>query len=233
MQIRRIIALSGTTLALALTPLLSTTALAAANQVGVRVEGKSRTLLSSTTVGTPSSPGSFTFGGTPAGACPKSSAAGALDAATDHRWGGTYDSSFNELVLTTILGEKWTLSSPYYWSIWVNDHYASAGVCQLKLHNGDQLLFAAVPDKGFEYPLAIKAPSHATAGRPFAVKVVDYPKGSAKPLAGARLSGSGINAVTNRRGVVSVTARHAGTIVLHADHQGFIRAATVRVRVSG
>jgi hypothetical protein len=233
MQIRRIIALSGTTFALVLTPLLTTTALAAANQVSVRVEGKSRTLLSTKTVGTPSGSGSFTIDRTPAGACPKSSAAGALDAATDHRWGGTYSTSFNELELTTILGEKWSFTSPDYWSVWVNNRYASAGLCQLKLHKGDQLLLAAVPDKGSEYPLAIEAPGHATAGRPFAVKVVDYPKGVAKPLAGAHLSGSGLNAVTNSRGVVSVTVKRAGTIVLHADRQGDIRAAAVRMRVSG
>jgi hypothetical protein len=233
MQIRRIIALSGTTLALVLTPVLSTTALAAGSTVSVRVEGKSRTLLSSTTVGTPSGSGSFTIDGTPAGACPKSSAAGALDTATHHRWSGTYSTSFHELELTTVLGEKWTFSSPYYWSLWVNDRYATAGLCQLKLHKGDQLLFAVVPDKGSQYPLAIQAPSHVTAGRPFTVEVVDYPKGVAKPLAGAQLSGSGPNTVTNRRGLASVTVRHAGTIVLHADRQGYIRAGTVRVRVSG
>jgi hypothetical protein len=233
MQIRRIIALSGATLALALTPLMSTAALAAGNTVTVRVEGKARTLLSSTTVTAPSGSGSFTIDGTPAGACPKDSAAGALDAATHHRWGGSYSASFAELVLTTILGEQWTFSSPNYWSIWVNNRFASVGLCELTLHKGDQLLLAAVPDKGSEYPLAIEAPSHATAGRPFTVKVVDYPKGVAKPLAGAQLSGSGVNAVTNRRGLASVTVRHAGTIVLHADRKGDIRAATVRLRVSG
>ena len=232
MQIRRIIALSGTTFALVLTPLLGTSALAAGNTVSVRVEGKTRTLLSSTTVSAPSAPGSFTIDGTPAGACPKTSAAGALDAATRHRWGGSYSASFNELVLTTILGEQWTFSSPNYWSIWVNNRFASVGLCQLKLHKGDQLLFAAVPDKGSEYPLAIEAPSHATAGRPFTVKVVDYPKGVAKPLAGAQLTVAGHHVVTNRRGVVSITDRHAGTIVLNADRKGDIRAATVSLRVS-
>jgi hypothetical protein len=233
MQTRRIIALSGTTLALVLTPLISTTALAAGNTVSVRIEGKTRTLLSSTTVTAPSGSGSFTIDGTPAGACPKNSAAGALDAASHHRWGGSYSATFHELVLTTILGEQWTFSSPNYWSIWVNNQFASTGLCELKLHKGDQLLLAAVPDKGAEYPLAIQAPSHATAGRSFTVKVVDYPKGVAKPLAGAHLSGSGVNAVTNRRGLVSVTVSHAGTIVLHADRKGDIRAATVRLRVSG
>jgi hypothetical protein len=232
MQTRRIIALSGTTFALVLTPLLSTTALAAGNQVTVRAEGQTRTLLSATIVNPPSGSGSFTIDGTPAGACPKNSAAGALDTATRHRWGGVYSTSFNELELTTILGETWTFNSPYYWSIWVNDRFASAGLCELKLHKGDQLLFAAVPDKGSEYPLAIEAPSHATAGRPFTVKVVDYPKGVAKPLAGARLAGSGINAVSNGRGSVSVTVHRAGTIVLHADRKGYIRAAAIRVRIS-
>jgi hypothetical protein len=232
MQIRRIIALSGTTLALVLTPLLSATALAAGNKVSVRVEGNSRTLLSSTTVTAPSGGGSFRIDRTPAGACPKNSAAGALDAATHHRWGGTYTAT-QGLELTTILGEQWTFSTANYWSLWVNNRYASAGLCQLKLHRGDHLLFAVVPDKGSAYPTAIEAPTRATVGQAFTVKVVAYPKGVAKPLAGAKLSGSGIDAVTNRHGVASVTAHHAGTIVLHADHRGYIRAATVHVRISG
>jgi hypothetical protein len=240
MQIRPIIALSGTTLALVLTPLMSTTALAAGNTVSVRVEGKTRTLLSSTTVSAPSAPGSFTIDGTPAGACLKSSAAGALDAATRHRWGGTYSTSFNELELTTILGERWTFSSPNYWSIWVNDRFATAGLCDLKLHKGDQLLLAAVPDKGSEYPLAIEAPSQATAGRPFTVKVVGYfpvvahpNKVVVKPVPDAQLTIAGHHTVTNGKGFLSVTDVHAGTIVLNAGHKGDIRAATVRVRVSG
>jgi hypothetical protein len=233
MQIRRIIALGGTTLALVLTPLLSTAALAAGNTVSVRVEGKTRTLLSSTTVNAPSGPGSFTNNGTPAGACPKSSAAGALDVATRHRWGGTYSTSFNELELTTILGEKWTFSSPNYWSVWVNDRFASAGICQLKLHTGDQLLFAVVPVKGSDFPMAIEAPTHAAVGRQFTVKVVGFPKGVAKPLAGAQVSVNGHFGVTNRRGVVPLMVLHAATIVLHADRKGYIRAAAVSVRVSG
>jgi hypothetical protein len=240
MQIRRIIALSGTTLALVLAPLLSTTALAAATKVTVRVEGKARTLLSSTIVNTPTGSGSFTIDHTPAGACPKSSAAGALDAATHHRWGGVYSSSFDELELTTILGEQWTFSSPNYWSIWVNDRFATAGLCDLKLHTGDQLLLAAVPDKGSEYPLAIEAPSQATAGRPFKVKVVGYfavvghPNNVVvKPVPDAQLTIAGHHTVTNGKGFLSVTDLHAGTILLNADHKGDIRAATVRVRVSG
>jgi hypothetical protein len=233
MQKSRIIALTGTTLALVLTPMLSTAALAAASQVSVRVEGKTRTLLSSTTVATPSGSGSFKIGGAPAGTCPKSSAAGALDAATHHRWGGIYSAKYSELELTTILGEKWTFSSPNYWSVWANNRYASAGICQLSLHKGDQLLFAAVPDKGSEYPLAIDAPDHATLGHRFSVKVVGYAKGLAAPLAGAQVTGPGLNALTNRRGVVSITEKRAGTIVLHADRQGYIRAGAVRVRIAG
>jgi hypothetical protein len=82
-------------------------------KVTVRVEGLSRTLLAPTTVKTHT--GSITTGGTPRGACPATSAAGALDVATHHRWGGTYNQTYRDLELTSILGETHTFTSPYYW----------------------------------------------------------------------------------------------------------------------
>ena len=38
--------------------------------------------------------------------------------------------------VTSIFGETHTFSSHYYWSVWVNNRYAPAGVCGLKLHKG-------------------------------------------------------------------------------------------------
>jgi hypothetical protein len=229
MHHRKILALSGATLALVLVP--STAALAAGTTVSVRVEGKSRTLLSTTVVRTHA--GSITKGGTPPGACPSTTAAGALDIATRHRWNGSYSSSLG-LSTTQILGESHPFNpQTYYWSIWVDNRFAPAGICGLKLHRGEQLLFAAVPDTGTEYPIVINAPRHATEGHPFAVKVLYYDaKGAAKPLAGARVRGAGFSAVSNQQGVVSIAAQHAGKLRYSATRTGYIRSAQVTVPVS-
>jgi Domain of unknown function (DUF4430) len=223
MKSSRTIALGGACIALAVTPAV---ALASGpTTVSVRVEGKTRTLLAATTVSVPAG-GSITKGGTPAGTCPAPSAAGALDAATHHRWGGTYSSGLG-IELTSILGETHSFTSSYYWSISVNDKYAQVGMCDLKLHKGDQLLFAAVPDKGTEYPIVISAPRHATVGHAIELKVAyANAKGIDKPLVGASIDGH----VTNKQGVARVTAAKAGKLHLTAARAGYVRAeATVTV----
>ncbi len=224
MQVRRTFALWGATVALVLVP--SAVVRAAGTSVSVRVEGKTRTLLAATVVHTRA--GSITKGGTPPGACPATSAAGALDVATHHRWNGSYGTY--GLSVTSILGETHPIAPPrYYWSIWVNNRYAPAGVCGLKLHRGEQLLFAAVSDKGSPYPIVITGPRHATAGHPFALKAsYDNAKGVAKPLSGVRITGA--SEVTSRRGTVMITAPRAGALKLTASRRGYIRAeTTVRV----
>ncbi len=228
MQARRMFALGGATLALTL--ICTAAAFAAGTTVTVRVEGRTRTLLPLTIVHTHA--GSITTGGAPAGACPSTSAAGALDLATHHRFNGTYGSL--GLSVTQILGETHPFTPPsYYWSVWVDNRFAPAGVCGLKLHRGEQLLFAAVPDKGSAYPIVISAPGRATAGQPLKLHVFYYgAKGAAKPLAGARISGAGPKAVTNGQGTVSITAQRSGRLTLGATENGYIRAAPVTVRVS-
>ncbi len=229
MQFRRMIALCGASIALVLVPAAS--ALAAGTQVRVRVEGKSRTLLAGTGVQTHG--GSITKAGAPAGSCPATSAAGALDGATHGRWGAVYSSSFSQLELTSILGEKWTFTSPNYWGVWVNDRYATTGMCEIKLHRGDHVLFAVDSAKHHEHPLGLSGPRHATAGRRFRLTVVWYSDaGVAKPLAGARVHGGGVNAVSNAHGVVSVTASSTGKQTYTASGTGYIRSARVTVRVS-
>ncbi len=205
---------------------LSTTALAAGPKVTVRVEGSSRTLLP-TTVVQPHA-GSIIKGTTPAGACTATSGAGALDLATHGRWNGTYSSGLG-IEVTQIVGETHTYSpGGSYWGIWVDNRLASFGVCGLHLHPGEQLLFAPYPAKGSVYPLVLSAPRTATAGRAFKVKVSYYRgQGPGKPVAGVRLDG----ALTNRAGVASVTAGHAGKLRLQASRKGYIRSATVTVTV--
>ncbi len=194
--------------------------------VTVRVEGLRQELLAPKAVKTHG--GWITKGGTPTGKCSARTAAGALDVATHHRWSATYSASLG-VEVTSILGETHPFTSHYYWSIWVDNRFAPAGVCGLTLRKGEQLLFAAVHYPGNPFPLALNAPAHATSGKPFKVTVVWFPaKGKAKPLAGARVDG----ALTNSHGIAKITPHKAGTLVLRATKAGYIRAAPVRVTVS-
>ena len=230
MNRRSILALGAATSVLVLVS--SAVALAAGTKVTVSIEGRTRALLAPTTVQTHS--GSITKGGTPTGVCPATSAAGALDVATHHQWAGSYSSGLGDILLTVLLHETYTLKSAYYWSVWVNDSYAQSGVCGVTLHRGDRLLFAVEPDNGYWYPTALSAPSHATAGHAFKVTVRWFNAvGKSKPLAHARVHGSGVSVTTNSHGTATITAAHAGTLVLQADRSGYIRATPVRVRVTG
>lgn len=206
-------------------------AAASGSSVTVRVEGLTHTLLLPKAV----KPGSgwITKLGAPTGKCPASSAAGALDLATHHNWGGKWDSSFNDYEVLSILGEQHPFTSKYFWEVLVNNLIANSGVCGTKLHAGDRLVFAAVPDTPTEYPIAIEAPSSATVGHAFRATVVWFnAKGKPKPLAGATVSVAGRSGKTNSHGTLSLTASHAGTFVLTAQHAGYIRAAPVTVKVS-
>jgi hypothetical protein len=195
--------------------------------VTVRVEGLNRTLLAPKTVKTHG--GWITKGGAPVGTCPATRAAGALDVATKSRWGGKYSSGLGIEVLS-ILGEKHPFTPPkYFWGLWVNNRFASLGVCALRLHKGDQLLFGAISDTAADNALVLRAPSNVTVGKPFTVKVSYLPpKGLAVPVAGARVGG----AVTNSQGIATLTAHAKGTLSLRATKRPFIRSVFARVSAS-
>jgi hypothetical protein len=102
----------------------------------------------------------------------------------------------------------------------------------LKLHRGDQLVFAAVPDTFKGHLLEIRVGHTATANRSFSVEVVWFTKrGKPRPLAGAHVRGKGIDVVTDRHGIANITPTRAGTLVLQASHKGDIRSAPTRVHV--
>jgi hypothetical protein len=197
--------------------------------VTVRVEGLSKELLATTSVKVPTS-GSITKGGTPSGKCPAASAVGALNVATKGHWGATYSSSLEQAEIISILGESHPFTSNDYWDFVVDNKAASVGACDFKPHSGDQILFAAVPDSDLAaYPIATKAPAHATVGIAFKVKVVYYnAKGKPKPLAGASVDGK----KTNGSGIVKIKPAKPGTLTLKATKKGDIRAAAVRVTVA-
>jgi hypothetical protein len=230
MHRRQFLALGGAILALVLA--CTGVALAAGGtKVTVRVEGKTRTLLAPTVVTTHT--GFITKGGAPSGACARTSAAGALDAATGGNWTGKFYASFSDYLISSILGETES-GKKFFWGFYDNNKFASLGLCQTKVHPGDQLLLAAVPASGNEYPIAINAPASAKVGHQFNVTVVWFnAKGKPKPLKGATLSAGAKSGKTDSHGIVPLTPTHAGTFLLQATHTGYIRAAAVRLRVTG
>jgi hypothetical protein len=226
MKISRFAALGGIAAVLVLA--LSAPALGARSAVSVRVEGVKRTLLPATNAHAES--GSITKGGTPAGICPGNSGAGYFDSATHHNWNGTYSSGLG-VEITTVLGETHKFSAKgFYWGIWVNNRFASVGLCDLKVHPGDQLLLAPAPGSGTTYPIILSAPARAKVGRSFTVKASYFKssKGAAAPLAHVKISRAG--ALTDKHGATTVTATRAGKLTLVATLKGYIRAeATVTV----
>ncbi|MGO9499637.1 MAG: DUF4430 domain-containing protein [Solirubrobacteraceae bacterium] len=108
--------------------------------VTVQIKSLNKTLLTPTAEH--GEKGWITKGGTPHGKCPGASAAGALDAATHGKWAGKYYSSVGGIFVTSIDGVKPTGSD--YWSVYVNGKSSSLGVCDIKLHSGEKLLFKVV-----------------------------------------------------------------------------------------
>lgn len=226
MKHRQFLALGGIAVAAVLAG--TAPALGAGSGVTVRVEGVKHTLLPATVAHAES--GSITKGGTPKGSCPGSSAAGYFDSATHHRWSGTYSSGLG-VEVTKVLGETHTFSAKgFYWGIWLNDKFATTGLCDLKLKAGDQLLLAPAPGSGTTYPIILTAPAKATAGRSFSVKTSYFKssKGKAKTLAGVKVTDG--SAVTDHGGRATVTVTKPGKVTLAATLEGYIRAeATVTV----
>jgi hypothetical protein len=227
MKRRSILALGGASLAVAVVP----TAALAAPKVSVRIEGAAHTLQAARTVQTPPS-GSITKFGAPVGACPGASALGALNAATHGRWKGKFYSSFNDYLISSVLGETPNVKTGY-WGIWVDNRYATTGACEIKLKASDEVLFAVDSVKKHEHPLGIIAPAKATAGKPFTLKVVSYSdKGKATSLAGAHVRGGGLNVVSDKHGIVPVTDGAAAKLIFTATDKGYIRSAATTVKVT-
>jgi hypothetical protein len=86
--------------------------------------------------------GFITKGRTPKGKCPGASAAGALDRATHGKWTGKYFSSVGGIFITSIDGVK--PPGQDFWSVFVNGKSSSMGICAIKLHPGEKLLFKIV-----------------------------------------------------------------------------------------
>jgi Domain of unknown function (DUF4430) len=218
---------------LALLGVTATTALAGAapalagTTVSVRIEGKNKTLLATRRVTTSS--GWLTRFGAPKGACSAASAAGALNTATHGRWGGKFEQSYGDYFITRILGD-FESGSKYFWDIFVGNVSASSGACGVKLHRGEQLLFAAVPVLGTAYPLGLQGPSRAHVDADVSVKAVWFDaRGRAKALSGALVTGSGVFETSNAEGIVHIHISHSGTLSIHASKRGYVRSDSLRI----
>jgi hypothetical protein len=231
MHRKHLVALSGAILALVTLPSAVAVASSGAGPtVTVRVEGRTRTLLGPKAVQTQS--GSITQGGAPSGVCSATSAAGALDVATGHNWSGTFSKSLQNYFITKVLGE-YESGKKFFWGIFINNVASTVGVCGIKLNSRDKLLFAAVSStsKRPAYPTALRGPSQVTVGTTFRVRVVYFnASGKARPLARARITGTGVSVVTNSHGFASIKATTAGTLVLRSSPRGYVRAVPLSVQ---
>jgi hypothetical protein len=196
--------------------------------ITVRVEGPNGTLVRSTAVTLPSAV--VVKDGNAADSCPGSSAAGALEAATAGHWDGTWSASFDGYLVTSIRGTVFPSSGSEYWSFWLNDKPATAGVCQLTPKPGDRILFfpdcygtgcpASAPDV-----LDARAPARARLGALVRVTVTAYSNaaGAPSPAAGALVRLDGASARTDASGVARVRAKRAGHLTLRISAANAIR----------
>jgi hypothetical protein len=225
--------------------LLAVLALAAAPAalaapVTVRVEGLNQTLLPQTEVATDSTP--VVKDGNPAHSCSGLSAAGALERATAGSWGGEWFEGFHGYSVETILGETHAFepaaAANYFWSYWLDNKAASAGVCEGELQAGQSILFfpecfsetGACPAP--PNPLDVSAPAVAERGAPLTVTVTSYDNASglATPAVGAAVTGGGAGATTDSGGHATLAIPQAGNIQLQVTAPGSVRTeATVCV----
>jgi hypothetical protein len=117
-----------------------------------------------------------------------------------------------------------------FWYLKRNHVASQVGGDQLKVHDGDQILWYLAPGFPVGDELALKAPRRARPGVPVRVKVVAYTdKGKRHAAKGVDL-GHGAKP-TDAAGVTQVTFPRAGTRKLQARHAGDIPSNVATVCV--
>jgi hypothetical protein len=114
------------------------------------------------------------------------------------------------------------------WYLKVNHRNPELGGEAVKLHAGDEVLWALA---GYPYPreLALEGPTEATPGIPFQVRVLSYDdKGKRKPVAGAKVTGASAPTDSEGRATVTLLAPRA----LRATHGKDIPSNAVEVCVA-
>jgi hypothetical protein len=226
-----------------LTLALAAPAAAAPATVTVRIEGAASTLVEE---------GAFSTTNTPVnkrgqGDCSGTSAAGALERATNGDWDGTYYGAATGYGVERIFGETYTFNARGdYWAFWINGKAATEGICgkSAELQEGDDVLFfvdqcfdAQPPDYACKNPpvrpLELTVPASAQTGQPATLSVATLDgNGGSSPTDGARITGTGIDATTGPDGKATVTFPQSGRVALKAAKAGSVRSAAETVAVS-
>jgi hypothetical protein len=236
-MLHRYLALAGLLLLLCAAP-----AVAAPVTVNLRVEGTNATVFEGpvTTDGktvTTAAGGSHKCDGTNGGANPTAGGTPTTaldDASIAHgfTWDGSYSTSFNDFLIERIASDG-AVGAPFtgnFWNLIVNRAGASAGGCQILVHDGDQVLLEW--QDGTKPNLQLTAPATAQQGQPVDISVQQYGSdGTLAPAVGATVDG----AITGADGHASVTFTTAGVQNVKATRADAIRsnAADVCVYAAG
>ena len=105
------------------------------------------------------------------------------------------------------------------WYLKVNHRGASVSGDAVKLKGGDEVLWDLAPSYPYPNELALQAPTTATAGTPFPVKVFAYDeKGKRKPVAGATVTGAAAPTAADGSATVTLDEAAPTYAALHATH---------------
>ncbi|CAB4861669.1 unannotated protein [freshwater metagenome] len=213
---------------------------AASASMSVRVEGVTSTLLPRTPVAA-TGVELVKFGGT----CGGATAAAALDRATAGDWDGTWYDGFGDYGIDAIKGQAFTYSDPYYWGFFVNGTAATVGICQQPVQEGDEAVFAPIPNSAGDFSvtlLDLSIPAAIRAGVAFTASVTeaanDFVGGATAgirrgPAAGAQIAlPGGGSATTGADGTARITLTTVGVTDLRATRDGSTPSATIAACVT-
>jgi hypothetical protein len=205
---------------------------ASAASVTVRVEGDATTLVPQTAVRT--APGLVVKDG--ANGCDAQNAVGALERATSGDWGGSFSPGLGYLV-ERIRGETHDARTQTYWRLSVDGADAQAGVCDLTLRDGQELVLSPASfAAGATTPplLELTAPASARAGEAVAVTVAALDAaGRPTPRPGATVTAGGERARTDAQGRARLRLADLGEVELRAEAPGAIRDTGETLCVAG
>lgn len=142
-------------------------------------------------------------------------------------WDGTYDSGFADFFVQRIASDGQVgVFGDSFWDVSANRVELSVGGCQLRVNDGDTVLFAWT--KFGEKNLQLTAPAKAQAGTPVSVAVQEYgSNGALAPAAGASVGG----ATTDASGHATIRFPAAGVQHLKATRSDAIRSNAADVCV--